>query len=297
MDFKSLRYVLAVAEKGGISAAARELGISQPSLSKYLQHLADSLKVQLFERGEGGLTPTYAGTRYIAAARKMLAVAEKLTNIAPRPEEKPLRITCTPYEGSYIHPFAIKRFCELFPDANLMTIESSDSAGLLRSGEADVAITTSVLPGKEFVHSTLTRDEILLATSRKHPVGKRAVWKEKCLRPWVDVKELWGEALIRLFPDQRTRILSDELLARERVNLRALMQTRSVLNAIRVASTGAGICFAPALGMRHYQFNEPPAFFSVGDPILMDVYCVRLRDAHPGERVTKFVKLISDFIS
>jgi DNA-binding transcriptional LysR family regulator len=78
MDFKSLYYVLAVADKRTISGAAKDLGISQPSLSKYLQNLQDTLEVRLFERQEGKLIPTDAGNRYLEAGKKILNASKEL---------------------------------------------------------------------------------------------------------------------------------------------------------------------------------------------------------------------------
>jgi len=296
MDFKSLRYVVAVAEHGSVSAAAKSLGISQPSLSKYLQNISSSFGVILFERGENGLVPTYAGERYLAAARQMLGLAKELDNIVPNAEQKPLCITCPPYEGSYIHPFAIRQFSEQYPDFNLMMLESSDTAALLRSGQADLAITSSLLPKDNFVSMPLIRDEILLVTAKNHWIANHALWKENFSCPWVDINLLRGEPIIRLFPNQRTRILADELMAGEHITPRVLMQTYSVLNAIRVASTGAGVCFAPALGMRHFRFTEPPAWFSVGSPLVMDIYCVYSKNNPPNHQATRFIELVADFL-
>lgn len=295
MDFKPLHYVLAIAEKRSISAAARQLGISQPSLTNYLHNLTGQLGVDLFERNESGFVPTYAGERYIASARQMLVVAGELKNIVPRAQERVIRVTCPPFEGSYIHPFAIRRFREIYPEVNILMLETNDMAELLRSGQADVAVTSSVLPGKDFVYRRLVRDEILLVTAKDHPVGKHAVWRENCSYPWVDINLLHGESFILLFPYQRTRMLSDALLERERIVPRVLMQTRSVLTSIRVASTGAGVCFAPAVGMKFFRFHESPAFYSVGDPIVMDVNFAQLDGVQLSEEAEKFVALVTNF--
>lgn len=50
MDFKELQYVLSIAKNNSISKAARELYISQPSLSKYLQNLEKNLDINIFEK-------------------------------------------------------------------------------------------------------------------------------------------------------------------------------------------------------------------------------------------------------
>ncbi len=295
MDFKALNYVVAVADKGSISAAAKHLGITQPSLTNYLRTLSENLGVALFERGENGFTPTYAGERYIVSARHALSIAGGLRRPAPQVRERTIRVTCPPFEGSYIHPYAVRRFRELYPDVGLIMLESNDMADLLHNGQADVAVTSATLPGKDFVYTRLVRDEILLVTQKNHPVGKTAVWRENCVAPWVDVNLVCGEAFIRLFPYQQTRILSDALLEREHIVPRVFMQTRSVLTSIRMASSGAAVCFAPAIGTRSFRFSESPEFYSVGDPIHLDVHFVRPRGAEEGKELKDFMRLLVDF--
>lgn len=295
MDFKALHYVIAVAENGSISSAAKKLGISQPSLTNYLRRIADEYGVALFERGDGGFVPTYAGERFIAYARQIQNIAGELETRTSRSIERTLCVTCPPFEGSYIHPFAIRQFRQAHPDVNLMLLESNDTAQLLRSGQAELAVTCSVLPGNEFIQTPMLRDEILLVTAKNHAIGEHSTWKTGCARPWVDINLLVGEAFVRLYPYQRTRMLSDELLRREQIQPKILMQTRSVLTAIRVAATGAGVCFAPASGIRHFLFPESPEFYSVGDPITMDVYLTRLKNSHLDKAAGDFAKLVVDF--
>lgn len=295
IDFKSLRYVLAVAEIGSISGAAKELGISQPSLSKYLQNLGESLGVRLFERTDGKLMPTYAGERYISAARNILKVAEELDDVSPR-QERFFRVACPPFEGSYIHPFAILQFCEKCPDSRLMIIESNEISSLLYSGQANLAITNYKVKGDGLTSELLTHDEVLLVTSASHSIGNSAVWKQGCKRPWVDINLLRNETFIQLFPDQRTRVLSDELLAKENIIPKVMLQTRSTLTAIRVAATGAGVCFAPETGMRSFKFPETPSLFSVGAPIIMDVYFTYNKNRWESELTNKFICFVRAFL-
>jgi DNA-binding transcriptional LysR family regulator len=87
MDFKSFHYALAIADKGSISGAAKILGISQPSLSKYLQNLQDTLGIQLFERKNGRLIPTHAGKRYLEAGGKILDMEKQLFPQKVKPEK------------------------------------------------------------------------------------------------------------------------------------------------------------------------------------------------------------------
>jgi len=65
MDFKELEYVLSIAKNNSISKAAKELYISQPSLSKYLQNLEKNMDVKLFERCGNNFILTMIVQKYL----------------------------------------------------------------------------------------------------------------------------------------------------------------------------------------------------------------------------------------
>jgi DNA-binding transcriptional LysR family regulator len=295
-DFKSIRYIAKMAESGTVSGAARALGISQPSLTKYIQRLEGELGVELFYRDGGKLIPTYAGNRYLFSVRNLIPLLDDLRSFE-QPVEKSLRIAYLPFEGVYIHPFAIQKFHEAHPDYQLFMRETRDLINEVVSGASDLAIINFPLSETEvkgYVLEPLVRDELLLVTSGNHPAGRTATWNAKCGRPWVDVNLLRNDLFVQLYPEQSARRLSDGLLAREHIKPRILMQTRSVLTALRMAAAGTAVCFAPGIAMRNFAFPEPLSFFSVGDPVTMDVYCFYRKDN--TEIVKEFIGLMKTFL-
>ncbi len=66
-----------VVETGSFSAAARQMGIGQPALSKTIAQLEDRLRVRLLLRSTHGLTPTEAGLRFHERARTVLQEADE----------------------------------------------------------------------------------------------------------------------------------------------------------------------------------------------------------------------------
>ncbi|BBZ44228.1 LysR family transcriptional regulator [Mycobacterium parmense] len=73
MEIWDLRVFVAVVEDGGLSAAARRLHISQPSLSQTIQALEKHLDVQLLTRSSTGVAPTAAGMTLLGEARAVIA--------------------------------------------------------------------------------------------------------------------------------------------------------------------------------------------------------------------------------
>lgn len=76
MELRLLGYVVAIAEEGSISAAARRLNLTQPTLSRQLKELERRVGAELFEREGRGLTTTAAGAALVRRATTVLAEAE-----------------------------------------------------------------------------------------------------------------------------------------------------------------------------------------------------------------------------
>jgi DNA-binding transcriptional LysR family regulator len=74
MNLKHLPYFIAITETGSLSAAAARLGISQPTLSKYLSGLEDELQIELFYRNKKKLYLAPAGRVYFEASQRMLEI-------------------------------------------------------------------------------------------------------------------------------------------------------------------------------------------------------------------------------
>ena len=78
MNLKQARYICAIAREGSITAAAKKLYVSQPSLSQMLKQVEGELGVALFDRSVSPFQLTYAGEKYLQAANNILAANERL---------------------------------------------------------------------------------------------------------------------------------------------------------------------------------------------------------------------------
>ena len=72
---RHLRYVVVTAELGGIRRAARRLGVDPGGVSRRIRDLENEIGAALFIRGQGGVTLTFAGERFVQRARKALSQA------------------------------------------------------------------------------------------------------------------------------------------------------------------------------------------------------------------------------
>ncbi len=80
VDIRQLRYFIAIAEEGSLSAAAQRLNVAQPSLSQHVLTLEGELGVTLIERTPRGVTLTQSGEILLSHAREMTMALERAVN-------------------------------------------------------------------------------------------------------------------------------------------------------------------------------------------------------------------------
>jgi len=141
LDWDDLRFFLAAARGGSLSAASRELNSNQPTVGRRIAALEHALGVRLFQRHPHGLTLTEEGQQILATASTMDQVAAGLTRVTRNEERLAGTVRIAAPEGlalSLIVP-ALAGFAEAHPELDLDVQPAVASADLVR-GEADIAV-------------------------------------------------------------------------------------------------------------------------------------------------------------
>jgi len=142
LDWSLVRAFLAVAETGSLSAAAREVGASQPTLGRQVRQLETDLKQVLFRRQPKGLDLTENGRTLLEPARRMKAAVTEIELAAAGQQnqiEGSVRITASETMSIYMLPPIIAKLMQDEPGISI-DIVSSDSTENLLFREADIAI-------------------------------------------------------------------------------------------------------------------------------------------------------------
>lgn len=144
---KHLGYLVAAAEDGSVTGAARRLNVSQPSISAAIGQLEDRFGLTLFVRHHAqGLSPTPAGRRLVVEARSLLAHAEELRLGALGLGEAlagELQVGCFVTFAPLIMPGLLRTFGERYPEIRIR-LHEEHLQGLvegLRDGRFDCALT------------------------------------------------------------------------------------------------------------------------------------------------------------
>ena len=135
MNTRQLTYVLSIAETGNLSAAAKELGVSQPALSKYLAELEDELVLKLVHVFEKELfqkemfdSYSFFETRIIGVKEQTYQIISELSN----GYQKTLHIGVTPLRGSIAIAQIFNQFHRRYPNVKI-EMKERYMAGLRRA--------------------------------------------------------------------------------------------------------------------------------------------------------------------
>ncbi len=142
IDWNQLRAFLATAQAGSLSAAARQLGLTQPTLSRQVAAIEQRLGVTLFERVGKGLALTSTGHELLEHARAMGAAADALSLVASGRSQAPggvVSVSASDAVAAYLLPPMVRRLREQEPGIAIEVIASNALSDLLRR-EADIAI-------------------------------------------------------------------------------------------------------------------------------------------------------------
>ncbi|SDC75180.1 transcriptional regulator, LysR family [Ruegeria marina] len=142
MDWSLVQSFLAVAETGSLSAAARRLSLSQPTLGRHIQTFEKALKLSLFERHPRGLRLSEAGERILPLAQQAQHTMSAMA-LAAEGESQTLagtvRITASVFASHYILPEIIAKIRAVEPLIELELVPSDITENLLFRA-ADIAV-------------------------------------------------------------------------------------------------------------------------------------------------------------
>jgi len=142
LDWNLLRAFVAVVEHGSLTAAARALHSSQPTLSRQIATLEASVGAPLFERTARRLVPSAAARAMAEPAARMLAAAQACAHAAAAPVQDlagSVRLTASQVVSAHVLPPILVRLAQRHPEIQIELV-ASDTLDNLLEREADIAV-------------------------------------------------------------------------------------------------------------------------------------------------------------
>lgn len=142
VDWNQLRAFLETAETGSLSAAARKLGLTQPTLSRQVAAIEQRLGVTLFERAGKSMVLTATGLDLLEHVRKMGSAADALGMAATgrsQTVEGIVSVSASDMVATYLLPRLVRQIRQEVPGIAIEVIATNAISDLQRR-EADIAI-------------------------------------------------------------------------------------------------------------------------------------------------------------
>ncbi len=297
MTLQQLKYVVKVAEKGSINEAAKELFISQPSLSNAIMELEKEVHTTIFVRNNRGITVTNEGAEFLSYARQVLTQSELLES--KYVSNKPMKQRFCVSAHHYL--FAANAFVELVKEFGLDEYEFAlnetttyeiienvktmfSEMGIIYLSNYNETVLRKILTENNLVYTELFTAKPHIFLYKHHPLADRKS---------VDVDDLEEYPCISFNQGQHNSFyFSEEILS-----------TRTVKKSIRVSDRAAVVNFI--IGLNGYTITSGvfPKYLHGEDiisvPLNVDekiqVGTIMHKDATLSELGKKYLEALNQF--
>ena len=244
MEFRHLRYFLALAEELHFGRAAQRLAITQPPLSLNIQQLEASLGARLFDRDSKGVRLTAAGTAFRRSAQALLAQAEEARLLARGIDAGAIGRLRVGFVGSVLFrglPQWLARFQADHPgiEVALSELNSQEQIDALMRDELDLGFVHTRRVPTELQTALLHTDAFMACVPAAHALAKRRKVSLLQLRdaPFV----LFSR---RASPDYYSRIV--EMCGALGFYPNVRHEVRHWLSVVSLVAQGIGVSVVPA---------------------------------------------------
>lgn len=237
--------MLTVLQEGNITGAAKKLYISQPSLSQMIKLVENNLGTPIFNRNTDPITLTFAGQRYIHAAKQLLAInknLEKEIEEIIHEDHGKLRLGVPIQRGMQILPFVLPKFFALYPhvDIELTEFGSTETEKLLLEGKVDITCMTTIPRYEELQYTLVENEELVLLSSKNTAIARRIPDNTP-----ITIMEAKEEKFISNKPGHSIRAIQDNLFAANNISPKLLLETSSIEIEKRVTIACDAVMICP----------------------------------------------------
>lgn len=250
-SFRQIHYFVAVAEIGSVSGAARELSISQSTITESIKDLESDMGFTLLERHARGMVLTHKGHAFLRHARKILAEVSYARGVFAEETQVAgtLNIGVTSLVAGYALPDILARYRRAFPATAVSLTEDVPEylEHFLLNGELDVAILFLAALNEPGAFNT----EVIATYDFRAwlPVGHRLAREAM-----VDREQLRAERYILLNADE-IELATGTLWQGIGGNPRVAFRTHSVEAVRSLVATGAGLSVLPDMVYRPWSLE------------------------------------------
>lgn len=236
ITLRELEVLQTLIRTGTSISAARELGITQPAVSRRLAQLETSLGYPLFGREGGRLVPLIDALTISEQLTPIFAALERITmpRSAAQSYQGRLRIAAPPTIAHRFLPGRIADFCKRHPlvEVNFEVLASDSLITSIAEGRNDVGLTDTIPAHDGIRCETLLKTRTVCILPADHRLAAQAV-----IRP----EDLAGEAFIGIARRHSNRVAVDRVFERAGVSPQVRAEAATSVSIVELVRAGLGV--------------------------------------------------------
>ncbi len=252
MEFNQLESFISVVKHNSFSYAAKELYITQPTVSNNIQNLEKELNTTLLNRTSKTITLTDAGKIFYKYAVELINIRDKAKYIISEHSnnvEGEIEITASSIPEQYILPYIIKDFLNIYPNVSFsMTHKNSKNVvDDILEGKLNFGIVGAKYHSEMLEYIDFYEDELVVCV----PNNNNYSWSDN---DYLDIDFLYSEKFILRKKGSGTRKLIEQKLSAkgislDELNIISLIDSNEMIK--KMIELGLGISFISKIAVKN----------------------------------------------
>ena len=297
MNLKQLEAFVQVAEGGSFSRAAKELYLTQPTISAHIASLEKELNVRLFIRNTKEVSLSEDGKELYKYAKPMMDLEHKIEErfgSGEEPGKHCITIAASTVPAQYLLPAILKRYNEKYPEEQLKILEMDSAKVVLRVIDhmVDVGLTGTTLEKKHCRYVPFYKDQLVVITPNTEKYRKLQAESAD------DISWICQESFIMREEGSGTRKEAEKQFARAGISVEKLDVIASIENQETIkksVSQGLGISVLSAIASKdEVEEGHILAFPISGADSGRDINLVYNKNYQLSRSAERFIRIVKD---
>ncbi len=270
MTSKSYEYIVAVAQEGNLSRAAKKLGISLPYLSHQMQNIEKEIGVQILTHGVANTSLNDVGQELSRQAYHLFflqrCMRQRMIDSMGR-DTGTLAVGLSAYRSTYTLPSILPQFYRRYRNTHIELKEAGveQMEPLVVQGKADVAITVQPSDHPNILNRFLGEEDLVLAVPPGYPIadiGGDAPHAQG-MYPSLPLRKLGDLPFIYLNAGTSLNEVTRQLMQQEQFVPTSYIESKSLEAIYNLVLEGAGAAILPTTMIESDLFTQRPQCFSI----------------------------------
>ncbi|BEH91536.1 MAG: LysR family transcriptional regulator [Turicibacter sp.] len=291
MNIRKLHIFYKTATCLNMSQVAKEMYISQPSISQCISELESEMGIRLFDRIGKKLYLTNEGKIFYEYTRRLLNIYEEAVDAVQysKTHQGKIVIGASTTIGAYIMPYVIHEFNKREKDIKIsMIIDNKHHIEeLLLTNKVDLAFIEGSIGAKEIISKDIWTDELVFISSTEHN------WREK---EYLEVADLQDNVFIIRESGSGTRERFEEFLESQGITVNSTIELSHLEAILNYVKLNMGVSCVPYMSViREERLHSLKVYRLKGHELNRSLFCAIHRDKYISVPIKCFMDFCEEF--